>query len=349
MITNIHRESNLPLTHFGGLVYSSERSNFNRSEDWISIYIGEGITTKTGAMPTGNNHPIAWRLPLNAGAISSRFKLLGACSISANGTYGLPLLANLIGSGGISQALGSIGMAIYADLTGSGGISQALGGLLVELAAALSGSGEISNAEILAFLNAIADLTGTGEVTEADLLGLGELMAILEGDGIIEGTLLGNGELTADIKAYGELTPEGIRDAVWQAAALSFNDSGSMGELLNLAGTGGVNYNLLAQAVWAYATRELTEKAGIARNEQLDNFTFLMTDSTNHTPATGLSVTAYRSIDGGMFSLCTNLVSAVSNGIYKITLSASDLNGEVITLRFTATGADDRLITIITE
>lgn len=270
LITNIYRESNLPLTHFGGLVYSSERSNFTRSEDWISIYIGEGITAKIGAMPTGNNHPIAWRLPLKAGGISSRGKILGYGVISGginygmplnaliagSGTitsglnYGLPLIADLLGSGGISNALASIGMGIFANISGSGGITTALGGLLVEMIAAITGSGDISNAEILAYLNAIADLTGSGTITDADLTGIGELIAILQGDGLISSIIGGTGELSADIKSYGEMTSQGIRDAVWQAAALSFNDSGTMGELLNLAGTGGVNYNLLAQAVW---------------------------------------------------------------------------------------------------
>lgn len=369
LITNISQYSNIPVTWFGGTVMSPEFSNFNRQENWILNYVGMGITSKTGAMPTGNNHPIAWRLPLKAGAISSHGRLIGSgiisgginyglplnASVSGSGNisasinYGLPLIADLVGSGTISNALASLGIGIFADISGSGGISDALGGLLVEMMASLSGSGEISDAEILAYLNAIADLTGSGNITSADLEGLGELIAVLQGVGVITSTLVGTGELSADIKSYGEMTSQGIRDAVWQAAALSFNDPGSMGELLNLAGTGGVNYNLLAEAVWQYASRALTEKTGIEKNQDLDNFTFLMTDMTSHSPITGLTVHAYRSIDGGSFAFCLNAVSEISNGIYKINLDASDLNGDVITFRFSASGADDRMITIITE
>lgn len=88
---------------------------------------------------------------------------------------------------------------------------------------------------------------------------------------------------------------------------------------------------------------------GIKKNTELANFEFVMTDSTNHAPAAGLTVTATRSIDGGAFAACANAVSAVASGVYKITLAAADLNGSVVTLRFTAASADDRLITIKTS
>jgi hypothetical protein len=78
----------------------------------------------------------------------------------------------------------------------------------------------------------------------------------------------------------------------------------------------------------------------------LNNFEFVMVDSAG-IPRTGLSVTPQRSIDGGAFGAASNAVSEISNGLYKINLSAGDLNGSVITLRFTATGAQDRLITVI--
>jgi hypothetical protein len=87
----------------------------------------------------------------------------------------------------------------------------------------------------------------------------------------------------------------------------------------------------------------------IKKNTALSNFEFLMTDSTNHNPATGLTVTGTVSIDGAAFASLTNSVTEVANGIYKINLAAADVNGTVITLRFVASGADDQLITIITQ
>lgn len=89
--------------------------------------------------------------------------------------------------------------------------------------------------------------------------------------------------------------------------------------------------------------------ANLKKNTAFSAFEFVMTDSTNHNPATGLTVTATRSIDGAAFGACANAVAEVASGVYKIDLAAADLNGNAITLRFTATGADDRLITVITQ
>jgi hypothetical protein len=89
---------------------------------------------------------------------------------------------------------------------------------------------------------------------------------------------------------------------------------------------------------------------GIQKNTALNNFEFVMYDSTDHiTGKIGLTVTATRSIDGAAFGACANAVSEVANGVYKINLAAADLNGDVITLRFTAVGADDTMITIKTD
>jgi hypothetical protein len=83
------------------------------------------------------------------------------------------------------------------------------------------------------------------------------------------------------------------------------------------------------------------------KNAAVDDFQFYMIDSSDHISAkTGLTVTAQRSIDNGSFGACTNSVAELANGVYSIDLSASDMNGSQITLKFTATGADQRMITI---
>lgn len=88
----------------------------------------------------------------------------------------------------------------------------------------------------------------------------------------------------------------------------------------------------------------------IQKNTALAAFEFLMVDATDHVTAeTGLTITATRSIDGGAFGACANSASEVGNGIYKIDLAAGDLNGNVITLKFSSTGADTRYITLVTQ
>lgn len=84
----------------------------------------------------------------------------------------------------------------------------------------------------------------------------------------------------------------------------------------------------------------------LKKNQALAKFELLMTDSTNHNPATGKTVTVTRSIDGGAFAATTaGTATELANGIYYIDLSAADLNGTVVTLRATATGCDDLFIT----
>lgn len=89
--------------------------------------------------------------------------------------------------------------------------------------------------------------------------------------------------------------------------------------------------------------------SNIKQNQALASFSFLMTDSTNHAPAAGLTVTVTRSIDGGAFAAGTlSAVTEVSDGLYKVSFAAADLNGKVVVLKAVATGADmtvERLVT----
>jgi hypothetical protein len=89
--------------------------------------------------------------------------------------------------------------------------------------------------------------------------------------------------------------------------------------------------------------------SSVKKNQALAGFTFVVTDSTNHNPVTGKTVTAQRSLDGGAFGSCTNAVTEISNGLYRIDLSAADLNANTVDLRFTAPGCDDLNILLITQ
>lgn len=88
----------------------------------------------------------------------------------------------------------------------------------------------------------------------------------------------------------------------------------------------------------------------LERNVAFTSFPFMMTDSTNHNPATGKTVTVTRSIDGGAFGAGSlSAVTEISNGWYRVDFAAADLNGKVIILRATASGSDDTFITIFTK
>lgn len=91
-------------------------------------------------------------------------------------------------------------------------------------------------------------------------------------------------------------------------------------------------------------------QTGSKKNQALAKFEFVMTDSTTHAPATGKTVSITRSVDGGAFGAGTlGAVTELSNGVYYTDIPAADLNGNVVTLRATASGADDLFVTFTLE
>jgi len=90
--------------------------------------------------------------------------------------------------------------------------------------------------------------------------------------------------------------------------------------------------------------------SGIPKNVALSNFAFLMILKSDHvTPATGKTVTAEISKDGGAFASCDQSVAEVGNGVYKIDLIQTEMNADVIALKFTETDCDQRTVTILTS
>lgn len=85
----------------------------------------------------------------------------------------------------------------------------------------------------------------------------------------------------------------------------------------------------------------------VPKNTAFSNFTFPMFDEYG-SPATGLAVTAKVSIDGASLTACTNAVSEIGSGKYKINLAAADLNGDFIHLQFTATDTINTEIGLVT-
>ena len=88
----------------------------------------------------------------------------------------------------------------------------------------------------------------------------------------------------------------------------------------------------------------------ITKNTALANFPFKMVLSSDHvTAATGLAITATRSLDGAAFAACANSASEIGGGMYKINLAAADLNATTVILRFVGTGADTREVVLFPQ
>ncbi len=113
----------------------------------------------------------------------------------------------------------------------------------------------------------------------------------------------------------------------------------------------GINNSTAVSNVYSATTALLAGLAvRIKKNTALSNFEFEMVDATDgFTSETGLAVTATRSIDGAAYAPCANVASEVGNGTYRINLAATDLNGDVITFRFTGSGARDTKVTVVTQ
>ena len=111
-----------------------------------------------------------------------------------------------------------------------------------------------------------------------------------------------------------------------------------------------------ADALAADAVDQIRDGLLPTQNAAFNNIEFLFVAASDHvTPVTGAGTMAVtRSIDGGAFGAGTGTGPAeVGNGIYQYDASAADMNGGIITFRFTATSGtpgapDDSFLTIIT-
>jgi hypothetical protein len=159
----------------------------------------------------------------------------------------------------------------------------------------------------------------------------------------------------------GTLTAAQIATGVWQdSTAGDFTTSSSIGKSLYTSGNApgaasgialvGSNMGTVTSVTNPVTVGTVNSTASnIKKNTALANFEFVMRNSTTHVPQTGLTVTATRNIDNAGFGACANAVSEVANGWYVINFAASDLNGNVIAFRMTATSADDLDFTIVTQ
>jgi hypothetical protein len=95
---------------------------------------------------------------------------------------------------------------------------------------------------------------------------------------------------------------------------------------------------------------------GIKKNQALNDFQFAMMDSTTGQAKIGLvnaGFTKKETIDSATPVSLSGTVTEVNStdvpGIYSIDLTAGELNGDIITLRFAASGCYDTVLTIKTN
>ena len=208
------------------------------------------------------------------------------------------------------------------------------------------------DAEILSYLVDDATRIDASALNTATVTSVPAILADTGTDGVV----VASGSKTG----YSLTATTGLGN---QTANITGNLSGSVGSVTGAVGsvTGNVGGNVsgsvdsVTSGVTVTTNNDktgytLSTTPAVKKNTALSTFSFFMRDSADHVSGkTGLTVTAERSIDGAAFGACANSVSELSAGVYLINLANTDVNGNVITLKFTATGADPTIITVVTD
>lgn len=205
------------------------------------------------SFPTGTNPPYSYVLGPKGGLLSSTTLLSGSGSSTANAAMGINILSDIDGGGTLTSNLALV-VALAASLLGQASVSAAMTGK-IEMAASLAGSGDITGSLKL-ISTIVADLTGGGSLVS---------------------NLRGTANMEADITPFTTLSPENLAASVWNALASQFNDVGTMGNKLNSAASGGVDYGALADAVWdePVSGHTTTGTTGAELKKKLNTGTFI--------------------------------------------------------------------------
>jgi hypothetical protein len=210
-------------------------------------------------------------------------------TLNASISGSVTVSANLVGSGNLNGALGAL-VGIVASLNGNGNLNGQIAGALQAIAS-LSGSGNITGA-IKATVGLIASLNGTSELNSfiignwsmiTNLVGNSNLTAnvlakafldanIVSANNLVlnNGAVVGN--LGANISSFSELSPESLASAVWSALASQYNQSGSMGEKLNGAGSAGNPWTEVIEGTYTAAeVMRLLASVAAGKTDIVDN------------------------------------------------------------------------------
>ena len=223
----------MPLKFTSGAgVQNGARGNFAESGRVRNRMMQSQTTTALTyyALPNGGYPSLTWFLPQIAGQIGSSNQIYGSGTTTTNLAGGLNAISDLSGTGTISNG----------NLT-----------LIAQLIAALTGAGDVTPPpSLVGTLQLLSNLSGAGAVT-ATLIAYASVQASLTGAGTLNLTPYAVGELAADITGQSVLSPQSLAAAVWSALAAQYNESGTMGNKMNSAASGNIDYATLAAAVLA--------------------------------------------------------------------------------------------------
>lgn len=161
----------------------------------------------------------------------------------AMGGWAPPRTAGAIKAVGTLDATTAVTAAIAGGRNGSVAVTSsmdmfAIGQLVAGLAAVIALGCELSATVAGAAAGAVTASSSTEMTAEASAVA--HLAAAAASSVAMSAAPTGVGHMAATISSYTELSVEGLRDAIWNSVAASYSNPGTMGELLNAAGSGGM-------------------------------------------------------------------------------------------------------------
>jgi len=234
LLGNYSLVNKIPVKYFGGTTGDAQvRSNFNQSGRYRNRMYPDQTTTALPlySVPTGSYPTLSWIIAQIAGSIGSSNQIYGLGVPTGNLAGAKNGTASLTGSGTITNGNLTLIASLIASLTGAGDVTPppSLVGKLELISNQLTGAGAVA-ATLTAFASVQADLAGTGSLAV---------------------TPYATGQLAANITGQSALSPDSLASAVWSALAAQYNVNGTMGQKLNSAAAGGIDYAALAAAVLA--------------------------------------------------------------------------------------------------
>lgn len=212
-----------PVTYTGGDGTSGLtglRSNWNAPGASRNRYYGENWLAGTAdrfGVPSAYAAPYAWNLPPKSGGIGCNTGISGSGAFTGSGALGMNMELTIAGFGEISSL--NMGLIVNAVMTIAG-----VGGLTASMTGALNGA---------------MTMAGEGNMTGA-LGALANMVMEVNSTGSMTAGITAKGNMTLDIYVnQSTATVNELVAGVWNALASDFNESGTMGQKLNGAGSAG--------------------------------------------------------------------------------------------------------------
>lgn len=253
-------------------------SRFNQAAPIRNQFIGEGVTSKLAAQPSGHLHPSAWVMPQKPGAMSSRYEAVISVGATGAGVSGYPIEGSTSFSITTNNPTifplddtsplrtGSASFSITTNspdgqliVSGGGSASFAVTTNNPLLLASLNGAGSASFSISLntPVLGAEANLVGNATISittntptmlpDDDSSPVRTALASFNFSGTLAPYAIGHMSGTTDVGDV--VTNASLARAVWDSVLAEFTNNGSAGKALSTASAGGVDLEAMAAAI----------------------------------------------------------------------------------------------------